>query len=237
MHIRRIDRREAGSATGVVVVIDVIRAFTVAAYALAGGARRLWLVRTVEEAFALREREPDALLAGEIGGRLIPGFDHNNSPARMASADVRGRTLIQRTGAGTQGAVGADRADRILVCSLVNARATARYAAKLAGAGGTITLMATGLMESPEAIEDTICGDYLRALLCEPDAADRVRDDGVHRLRASGRLNMFGEGETDFPPEDVPAFMAVDRFSFAMEGTRREWQDIPYVEVSRVDCV
>src|SRR5713101_6748950 len=99
IEIRRVNRLEAMDARGVVIVIDVIRAFSVAAYAFARGARGLWLVRAVEEAFALREREPEvllsgthpkndkqaqrALLAGEVGGRLIPGFDLNNSPARM----------------------------------------------------------------------------------------------------------------------------------------------------------
>src|SRR5690349_5210838 len=106
LSIRRVYRSEAEEARGVVIVIDVIRAFTVATYAFAGGARRLWLVRTTDEAFALRQQEPRALLAGEIGGRLIPGFDLNNSPSLMAATNVRGRTIIQRTGAGTQGAVG-----------------------------------------------------------------------------------------------------------------------------------
>lgn len=105
MEIRRVGHSRALEARGVVVVIDVIRAFSVAAYAFAGGAQSLWLVRTVEEAQALREREPDALLIGEVGGRLIEGFDFNNSPSRMAAADVCGRLLIQRTGAGTRGAI------------------------------------------------------------------------------------------------------------------------------------
>src|SRR5579871_4406367 len=80
----------AHEARGVVIVIDVIRAFSVAAYAFAGGAREMLLVRTVEEAFALRERFPNALLIGEVEGRLIPVFDLNNSPAAMSAADVRG---------------------------------------------------------------------------------------------------------------------------------------------------
>jgi 2-phosphosulfolactate phosphatase len=117
----------------VVIVIDVIRAFSVAAYALAGGSEELWLVRTVEEALTMRERAPHALLIGEVGGRLIHGFDCNNSPARMAAMDVRGRLLIQRTGAGTQGAVGATGATHLLVCALVNARATAAVAAEQRG--------------------------------------------------------------------------------------------------------
>ncbi len=90
LDIRRVYRFEAGEARGVVIVIDVIRAFTVAAYAIAGGARRLWLVRTTDEAFALRQQEPQALLAGEIGGRMIPGFNLNNSPSLMSATHVRG---------------------------------------------------------------------------------------------------------------------------------------------------
>src|ERR1700675_2975131 len=105
MEIRRVNFPDAASARGVVLVIDVLRAFSVASYAFAGGVQAIWLVRTVEEALALRERMPQSLLAGEVGGRLISGFDFNNSPAQMAAANVRGRWLIQRTGAGTQGAV------------------------------------------------------------------------------------------------------------------------------------
>lgn len=134
--IRRVYRGEAEQAEGIVIVIDVIRAFTVAACAFAGDASSLWLVRTVEEALALRELDPGALLAGEIGGRLIPGFDLNNSPHLMSQADVRGRRIIQRTGAGTQGAVAARNTTHLLVCSLANARATAHYAAQLSQSSG-----------------------------------------------------------------------------------------------------
>jgi 2-phosphosulfolactate phosphatase len=46
-------------ARGVVVVVDVLRAFTTAAYAFAGGAEEIFLVSTVEEAFSLRKRNSD----------------------------------------------------------------------------------------------------------------------------------------------------------------------------------
>src|SRR5207244_3880579 len=128
-----------------------------------------WLVRTVEEAFAMRERVPQALLAGEVGGRLIPGFDFNNSPSLMAAADVDGRLLIQRTGAGTQGAVGAVNATHVLICSLVNAKATAISARNLADTtGGLITLLPT-FYKSNMVSEDSVCADYVEALLYGQD--------------------------------------------------------------------
>lgn len=104
MDIRRVGRENAQLAEGVVVAIDVIRAFSVAAYAFAGGAETLWLVRTIEEAFALRQSAggilegaaETPLLIGEVKGRLVPGFDLNNSPTMMQAADVKGRSLLIR---------------------------------------------------------------------------------------------------------------------------------------------
>src|SRR5262245_64699993 len=90
----------AASARGAVVVIDVLRAFTTAAYALASGAGEIVLVSTPEQAFVLRERWPRALLVGEVGGRPIPGFDHGNSPAAMQELDLRGKPIGLRSSSG-----------------------------------------------------------------------------------------------------------------------------------------
>ncbi|HET8907538.1 MAG TPA: 2-phosphosulfolactate phosphatase [Ktedonobacterales bacterium] len=239
--IARVHGRDAGQARGVVVVIDVLRAFTVAAYALAGGARQLCLVRTVEEAQALRaEMYPDALLAGEVGGRMIPGFDLNNSPARMQTADVRDRIVIQRTGAGTQGAVNARHGSRLLVASLVNARATATYAANLANAhtNGLVTLVPTANAiedEGREAIEDEVCAAYLEALLDAREDAGDILARGIAQLYEGERLGIWTEGSDDFPADDVPSALAADRFSFAMEGERDHVGAIEYIAVRRVD--
>lgn len=239
--IARIHGREAVQARGVVVVIDVLRAFTVAAYALAGGARELMLVRTPEEALTLRDtRFPDAMLAGEVDGRLIPGFDLNNSPAVMQSADVRGRLVIQRTGAGTQGAVNARHASRLLVASLVNARATATYAARLAQATGAeqITLVPTA---SPfedagrKTIEDDACADYLEALLSGRSDSDALLARSIERISSDECSGIFFQGLEDFPAGDVAAALAANRFSFAMEGERHTLDEIDYIAVRRVD--
>lgn len=239
MQIRKIDRVEAASARGVVIVIDVLRAFSVAAYAFAGGAQAIWLVRTVEEAQALRSCEPDALLAGEVGGRLIPGFDFNNSPSRMAVTAMQNRLLIQRTGAGTQGAVNTRQADALLVCSLTNARATATYARQLAETmgeyAGLITLFPTERVDGLARNEDHVCADYLEALLRErPEAQDVLIRDIAH-LHTAGRFDRFTPHDADMPFADVAAVLAIDRFPFAMVGTRQRWRDIEYIEVRRVE--
>lgn len=210
------------------VVIDVIRAFTVAAYALAGGAARLLLVRGVADALALREMLPDALLAGEVGGRLIAGFHLNNSPSAMAQADVRGRTIIQRTGAGTQGAAAAAAARHLMVASLVNASATVAHIRRLNL--DEVTLIPTASGPAGNEIEDEVCAAYLRALLTEPEQADEILAAGLRQLEASGRYGIFGD-DTDFPAADVDAILAIDRFPFAMAGTPLTATPFPVVEV------
>src|SRR5262245_25502813 len=98
MPITRLRGVEAAAAAhGAVVVIDVLRAFTTAAYAFAAGAREIVLVSTPEQAFALRGRWPRTLLVGESGGRPIPGFDHGNSPAAMQALDLHDATVVLRS--------------------------------------------------------------------------------------------------------------------------------------------
>jgi 2-phosphosulfolactate phosphatase len=188
----------------------------------------------MDDALTLRKLDPEALLAGEIHGRLIPGFDLNNSPARMAGAEVQGRTIVQLTGAGTRAAVRAVNASHLLVCSLVNASATAQHARHLAEAEGQpICLLPTAGAQSLEMIEDTICADYLESLLLDVQRARTALRGGLERLRTSGRLDVFTDDDSDFPAADVEHFLAVDRFAFAMVGRRQTKDGIHYVEVVR----
>jgi 2-phosphosulfolactate phosphatase len=237
MKISRVDHHTAPQARGIVIVIDVVRVFSVAGYACAGGARMLWLVRTKEEALALQTREPAALLGGEIGGRLIPGFDFNNSPSQMATRDVQGKLLIQRTGAGTQGAVAVKQASSVLLCALTNALATATYARQLATATGEeITLLPTASFTDVRPWdEDSICADYLTALLNEPAAAADILARGIAHLHATERFADWYKGDIDLPAADVEAVLDVNRFNFALVGTHKQWQGITYVEAQRVD--
>src|SRR5438128_1749655 len=64
----------AREARGTVVVIDVLRSFTVSAYALAGGARECRLVKTVAEARALAARIPGAVVSAEEDALPGAGF-------------------------------------------------------------------------------------------------------------------------------------------------------------------
>ena len=88
---RFVATADAGAAIGSVVVVDVLRAFTTAAYAFAAGARHVYLVGTVAEALEFKAANPGTLAMGEEHGRRPDGFDFANSPAQVAAADLRDR--------------------------------------------------------------------------------------------------------------------------------------------------
>ena len=114
----------ATRATGTVAVIDVFRAFTTAAVALSNGASSIVMVRTIEEGLALREAGIGEVCMGEVGGRTPGGFDFGNSPFEISTVHFHGKTIIQRTSAGTQGVVATSKAKRLYAASLVTAEAT-----------------------------------------------------------------------------------------------------------------
>src|SRR5438034_11125515 len=81
----------ARRARGTVVVIDVLRSFTVSAYALAGGARECRLVKTVEEARALESETPGALLCAEEDAMHVASIALSNSEPQNGTLDLQAR--------------------------------------------------------------------------------------------------------------------------------------------------
>lgn len=205
-------------ATGAVVAIDVVRAFTTAAYAFAAGASEIILAGTVEEALALRRRFPDTLVMGEVDGLSIPEFDFGNSSTQIAALNLTGRRLVQRTTAGTQGVVRSTKADLLLAGSLVCAGATVRYLRQVQPE--TVTFVITGILLGRDGDEDIACADYIAALLRgeQPDIAPFVR-----RVYESTTGHLFTDpAHPEFPAADLARCVEVDRFDFAMVVERRE---------------
>ena len=202
----------ARTATGVVVVIDVIRAFSVSAYAFAGGARECLLVPTVEEARALAEETPDAVVSAEVDTLPIEGIAISNSPTQIIQADLRGRALVQRTSAGTPVISAVGVGHDIFAASLVVARATAQ--ACLLRSPEAVTVIASG-----DFPEDHACARYIESVLRgeEPPPARQL----LEGLYGSDRYRRLAAGDwPGFPKTDLDLALTPDRFDFAMPATR-----------------
>ena len=109
----------------VAVVIDVIRATSTIATALAQGAEGVQPVAKVEDAFALKAQDPEAVLAGERGGQIVEGFDLGNSPEDFMRKRINNRRVILTTTNGTQALAACMGARAVVTASLLNLDAVA----------------------------------------------------------------------------------------------------------------
>jgi len=221
MKINYVTLADCARYSGVIVVIDVVRAFTTAAFGLAAGARQILLAGSLEEAFALRERIPGSRLMGEVRGMPAEGFDLWNSPAQFASLDVSGKTIIQRTSAGTQGIVLSTGADNLFAASFVVAGATARAITRLQPR--EVTFVITGQVPGSDihdGSEDRACAEYIAALITGLEPEPRRYLAWVDRL-LTGRLIEFPEAVHQVFTGDVELCAQIDRFDFALAVTRQ----------------
>lgn len=202
----------ARKARGVAVVIDVFRAFSVACYAYARGAKRVIPMAEIDKALSLKRAHPDYLTIGERGGKKVEGFDFGNSPTEISQADVRGRTIVHTTSAGTQGLTNASKADVVLTGSLVNAAAICAYIESLAPEHVSIVRMGYDARE--RSMEDDLCAEVLRARLSgEGYDVSGVRE----QLRTAPAATKFFDPEATWAPEgDFDLCTDVDRFGFVL---------------------
>ena len=217
----------AMQAVGAVAVIDVFRAFTTAAVALANGAEGIVMVSTTQDALGLRDCGVGQICMGEVGGRPPDGFDLGNSPFEVSQVDFRGRTVIQRTSAGTQGIVAASGAERLYAASLVTASATARA---LASAGADrITLVAMGDNGINRTDEDELCALHLRNLLAgRPGNRDALRQ----LILAGGEVARFADPALPYMhPKDVEISLDIDRYDFAIRVRTESGRPVAGIEV------
>lgn len=216
MNIRILELIDgAKAAKGLTVIIDVFRAMTVEAYVIQNGAADLIPMGSVEEAYAYREAHPGTVLMGERGGAKCSGFDYGNSPSQIKNVDFTGKTVVHTTSAGTQGVANATGATEMLTGSLVNAGAIAEYI-KQSGAQ-EVSLVCMGLAGVEPTREDTLCAEYIKALV-EGTAIDLAA--GIEECKRTSGAKFFDPTKTIFPEEDFWLSVEADKFDFVLHVER-----------------
>jgi len=108
----------------VAVVVDVLRATSTIAQALASGYERVYCCREVDDALALRAELGEGLLGGERKAVRIEGFDIGASPREVL--EPQGEVLIYSTTNGTAAVLAAASAcETVVLGSLLNLDAVA----------------------------------------------------------------------------------------------------------------
>jgi 2-phosphosulfolactate phosphatase len=185
---------------------------TVEAYVIRNGAADLIPMGSMEDAYAYRDAHPGTLLMGERGGAMCPGFDFGNSPSQVKDYDFTGKTVVHTTSAGTQGVANATGASEMLTGSLVNARAIAEYI-KNSGAE-EVSLVCMGLAGVESTREDTLCAEYIKALV---EGTPIDLQAGIEECKRTSGAKFFDPNDTVFPEEDFWLSVEADKFDFVLE--------------------
>src|ERR671916_2431553 len=158
VHVAFVPDEAASAPTG--IVVDVLRATSTIAQALASGYRRVLCVSELDDARALRAELPDSVVGGERNAIRIDGFDVGASPREFL--EPRAETLILSTTNGTRSIVtAAERCDEVLLGSLLNLAAVAAAARER---GEDVTLLCAGYTGG-FALDDAYCAGRIVQLL------------------------------------------------------------------------
>jgi 2-phosphosulfolactate phosphatase len=148
---------EAASAP-VGIVVDVLRATSTIAQALASGFRRVLCCAEIEEARALREELPNSLVGGERKAVRIDGFDVGASPREFL--EPRAETLILSTTNGTRAILEtARRCEEVFLGSLLNLESLAR------AVGDRDAVIVCAGFQGAFALDDAYCAGRIVQLL------------------------------------------------------------------------
>ena len=127
--------------TSTVIAIDILRATSTIATALANGAKEILPQKEIADAISLAKTLPTAILSGERNGDTLEGFDLGNSPLEFTRERINDKSIVCCTTNGTTAITAAIAAPLVLCGSLLNASVTAQAAL---AAGNDLILLCSG---------------------------------------------------------------------------------------------
>ena len=199
----------------VCVVFDVLRATSTMVTALGNGATAIVPVAEIAEALALRQRQPEVLLAGERDGVRIEGhltggvsFDLGNSPREFTAARVSARTVGMTTTNGTRALRACAPAAAVVLGSFLNLGATAQFVRTRALP--RLLLVCSGTLDQA-ASEDVLGAGALCDLLWPAYGGGLVADSAhiarrLFRLEQDDLLAAVSQSRNGRRPAGPPGF-------------------------------
>jgi 2-phosphosulfolactate phosphatase len=180
VHVAFTAEEEGSAPLG--IVVDVLRATSTIAQALASGYRRVLCCSEIEDARRLREETEGSIVGGERSAVRIEGFDVGASPREFL--EPRADTLILSTTNGTRTILAAAaRCEEVVLGSLLNLSAVAQEAR---GRGVDTAVFCAGF-KGAFALDDAYCAGRIVALL------DAERSDAA--IAADLVARSFGDAQ------------------------------------------
>lgn len=188
----------ADVANRVVAVVDVLRASTTIATALANGARAVIPFASSEEVVTRAKTltKSEVKLAGERRMQPIPGFDLGNSPLEFTKEAVEGKTILMSTTNGTAAVLAVQGARDVVIASYVNSSAVLSLLRAALRGGSDVAIVCAG-HERHFAIEDAACAGWFVRHITEKQTKAEINDAAqsamlIDRKYGSSLKRLFG---------------------------------------------
>jgi len=161
----------------VVAVVDVLRASTSIAVAIANGARAVIPLPSSEEVASRSKTlaRSEVRLAGERKSQPISGFDFGNSPSEFSREAVEGKTVLMTTTNGTAAILAVQGAKDIVVGSYVNFSAVLGVLRNALRAGTDVAIVCAG-QDRQFSLEDSACAGLFIQHLTTKHTKTEVND-------------------------------------------------------------
>lgn len=207
------DNQNLKKMNGLIVVIDVLRAFTTACYAANNNPKDYIIVDDLNLAYKLKRGNQDRVLLGERDGLNLPGFNYGNSPFEIKNMDFSNKTIVHTTTLGTQGIVNAlNYADKVITGSFVNAKAVINYIKK--EKPKKISLFCTD--SSSKDNEDTTFAKYIKGYFeNKPLNFNDIKEHLVNH--ESGRRYLINP-RTKYSKKDFFLALKLNKFNFVLKA-------------------
>ncbi|MBZ9610214.1 2-phosphosulfolactate phosphatase [Rheinheimera maricola] len=188
------------NSQSLVVVIDVLRAFTLTSFLAEQCHNSIYLCRTAAEAFELKQQLCHPVLLGEIKGLPIAGFDYGNSPAELCDRPVASNaTPILRTSNGVEAVLNVLAAGEVLVASFRDADAVINYIKQHCQHKFTECVLVASDRNGSD--EDLACAEYMQAVL---SGKNTDIDSFINRVKHSANAKRFlDKAQIAFPGKDL----------------------------------
>lgn len=196
-----------------VVVIDVLRAFTTACYIMNNSPKDYIIVRDLELAYKLKKENPDYILMGEREGFNLPGFDYGNSPTEIKDVDFSNRIIVHTTSMGTKGITNALKYTKeVILGSFVNAKATINYIKK--ENPNYIYLFSTfGIADDNE---DLMFAKYIKGYFeNKPLNVDLIKNN---LLKHKSGIQYLIDQKIEYSKNDFLLAFELDKFNFVIKA-------------------
>lgn len=206
-------------ATGIAIIIDVFRAFTVEPIIIKNGAKKLIVIGDKEIAYNFKKENNNYILIGERNGIKLPKFDYGNSPSQIEKVDFTNKVVVHTTSCGTQGIVNSMNAKEIITGSLVNISAIVKY---IKNRGyNDISIVTLAKPGSDPFEEDKLCAEYIKAKL-ENKSTDEFKARILNLRYTSGAKFFDDELQEIYPKEDFYLCTDIDKYDFVLKAKKDE---------------